>query len=109
MAPVSRAGRRRKGRPRRIAARTCVACRETGDKRALVRLVRTPLGVLVDPTGRQAGRGAYLHRSADCWERALADIEHILRHALKTEITSDDVARLREFADTIAAADEGGE
>ena len=30
-------------------------------KRSLVRLVRRPEGVQVDPTGKLAGRGAYLH------------------------------------------------
>lgn len=46
--------------------RTCVACREEGTKDELIRLVRGPDGVAVDLTGRAAGRGAYLHRRADC-------------------------------------------
>jgi predicted RNA-binding protein YlxR (DUF448 family) len=51
--------------------RTCVACREEGLKADLVRLVRSPDGLLVvDPTGRAPGRGAYLHRDAACAELA---------------------------------------
>jgi hypothetical protein len=51
--------------------RTCVACRQEGGKRELIRVVRNPDGVAaVDPTGRAPGRGAYLHRSPECVEVA---------------------------------------
>jgi hypothetical protein len=51
--------------------RTCVACRQEGGKRELIRVVRHPDGVAaVDPTGRAPGRGAYLHRSPECVEMA---------------------------------------
>ncbi|HEY8642054.1 MAG TPA: YlxR family protein [Candidatus Dormibacteraeota bacterium] len=50
--------------------RTCVACREEGTKDELVRLVRGPRGVEVDGSGRAPGRGAYLHRRAECLELA---------------------------------------
>ncbi|MCY0884856.1 MAG: YlxR family protein, partial [Firmicutes bacterium] len=43
---------------RRVPMRTCVACGATRPKRELVRVVRTPAGeVVVDTTGRTAGRG----------------------------------------------------
>jgi uncharacterized protein len=52
-------------------ARTCVACREESGKADLVRIVRRPDGsVGLDRTGKQAGRGAYLHASAGCLELA---------------------------------------
>lgn len=36
----------------------------------MVRLVRDADGRLrIDPTRRAGGRGGYLHRSADCWDR----------------------------------------
>jgi uncharacterized protein len=63
-------------------------------KRQLIRLVRTPQGVQVDPTGKLAGRGAYLHEQRSCWERGL---KGALAHALKTELTPDDRERLNEF------------
>ena len=51
--------------------RTCVACRAEGGKRELVRFVRAPDGrVTLDRTGRAAGRGAYLHATAECFELA---------------------------------------
>jgi len=51
--------------------RTCVACREEAGKAELVRIVRRPDGsVGLDPRGKDAGRGAYLHASAECLEAA---------------------------------------
>jgi len=53
-------------------ARTCLGCRQVKPKRELARLVRRPSGVVVlDVTGRVAGRGAYVCSDAPCVERAL--------------------------------------
>ncbi|MEM9951194.1 MAG: YlxR family protein [Chloroflexota bacterium] len=79
-----------------IPQRTCVVCRQKFDKRQLVRLVRTSDGVLVDPTGKQDGRGAYLCDSADCRQKATSTA--ILNHALKTTLTDEDRQRLRDIA-----------
>jgi uncharacterized protein len=47
--------------------RTCIACRQEAGKAELVRVVRRPDGsVELDRSGKQAGRGAYLHASAEC-------------------------------------------
>jgi len=67
-------------------------------KRELIRIVRTLEGVKIDPTGKLAGRGAYLHRQRSCWERALRGP---LAHALKTELTPADRERLLAFAQTL--------
>ena len=49
-----------------------MACRQVGQKRGLVRLVRTPEGeVVVDITGKKAGRGAYLCMTRQCWEMGI--------------------------------------
>ncbi len=87
-----------KGRPKHIPQRTCIGCRMVLAKRALVRIVRTPDGVQVDPTGKQAGRGAYLHNQRSCWERAL---KGTLAHTLKTELTPADLAHLRAFMESL--------
>ena len=63
-------------------------------KRALIRLVRQPEGVKVDPTGKLPGRGAYLHNVRSCWEKGL---NGPLAHALKVGLTSEDLDRLRQF------------
>ena len=63
---------KRRSRPGRQPTRTCVACRNAGSKRDLVRLVRTSGGALaVDESGRAPGRGAYLGPQRACWQQAL--------------------------------------
>ena len=79
---------------------TCVGCREVLPKRKMVRLVRTADGVQIDPTGKLAGRGAYLHDRRECWERGL---KGALGHALKTSLTLEDRARLEEFMNSLPA------
>ncbi|MEN9562476.1 MAG: hypothetical protein RIR73_720 [Chloroflexota bacterium] len=86
------------GRVKHIPQRTCVGCRVVLAKRQMLRVVRTSEGVQVDPTGKLAGRGAYLHDKRSCWERGL---KGALAHALKTELSNDDRARLEEFVNTL--------
>ncbi len=82
-----------------IPQRTCVACREVNEKRSLIRIVRTPDGVVVDPTGRMPGRGAYLHDSKECWEKALK--RGILARGLKTEISPEDMDMLQAYMEKL--------
>ena len=86
------------GRVKHIPQRTCVGCREVLSKRQMLRIVRTTEGVRVDPTGKLAGRGAYLHDQRSCWARSL---KGALAHALKAELTNDDRVRLEEFMNTL--------
>jgi predicted RNA-binding protein YlxR (DUF448 family) len=67
-----------------IPLRTCVGCREALAKRALVRVVRGPEGIRIDPTGKAAGRGAYVHNRRECWEKAL---HGALAQALRAELS----------------------
>lgn len=78
-------------------------------KRELLRIVRTPEGeILFDPTGRRAGRGAYLCPSEPCLDRALKGRE--LARALKTEPSPGVIQRLREeLASLVAGGGAGGE
>ena len=53
-----------------------------------MRLVRTPDGtVSVDPTGRMAGRGAYVCTTAACLDKAIA--KGALSRALRTPLPAD--------------------
>ena len=70
-------------RRKHIPQRTCVGCREVLPKRTLIRIVRTSEGIEIDPTGKKAGRGAYLHNQRACWERGM---KGSLSHALKVEL-----------------------
>ena len=86
----------RKGKKQRkhVPQRTCVGCRAINANRELVRIVRTPKGVVIDPSGKLKGRGAYLHASRSCWQRGLSGS---ISHALKTEINAEEVEQLTEF------------
>ena len=80
------------GQPRKhVPIRTCVVCRDKAGKRHLMRVVRTPEGVFVDPTGKMNGRGAYL--CENCWERAVSS--DVLAKALRAPLTEADRERLR--------------
>ena len=67
-------------------------------KRSLIRLVRCPEGILIDPTGKMAGRGAYLHNVRSCWDKGL---KGSLAHALKVTLTPADLDHLRQFMLTL--------
>jgi hypothetical protein len=88
-----------KKREKHIPQRTCVGCREILAKRTLIRVVRTPEGVVVDPGGKAPGRGAYLHDRPSCW---LKGLKGALATALRTEITPENRLRLEEFAATLS-------
>ena len=81
-----------------IPQRTCVGCHTILPKRSLLRLVRRPEGVQVDPTGKLAGRGAYLHNRRSCWEKGL---KGSLAHALKVTLTAANTQVLRQFMETL--------
>ena len=75
--------------PRRTPLRTCVACRTERPKRELMRIVRAPDGMVAfDPTGRAAGRGAYLCADPACWPVALkkSSIERALAAPLPADL-----------------------
>jgi len=63
-------------------------------KRTLTRIVRRPEGVLIDPTGKMNGRGAYLHNHKSCWERGL---KGALASALRVTLTAEDRQRLENY------------
>jgi uncharacterized protein len=87
--------------PRQPPQRTCVACRSTGDKRQLIRVVRLESSVAVDPSGKKHGRGAYLCHNPACWQAALQ--KGRLDAALKRKLTADDRLSLAEYATGLGA------
>jgi len=91
-----------------VPQRTCVGCGQVRPKREMIRIVRTPdAGVQVDPTGKRAGRGAYLCSQAGCWKAALTGGR--LERALRTRLTPQEREALMAFSATrIAGAGEKG-
>ena len=56
---------------KKIPMRTCIVTKEKLPKNKLIRIVRTPeLNVVIDETGKQNGRGAYLKKDIEVYEKA---------------------------------------
>lgn len=77
--------------------RTCIACRQVKEKKALTRLVRTENGVTeIDVFGKKPGRGAYLCSNKVCWELALK--QNRLEYALRTKLDEGNRQTLVEYS-----------
>lgn len=56
---------------KRVPQRKCVGCGEMIGKKGAIRIVRDKDGNFsVDPTGKKAGRGAYICSDMNCLEQA---------------------------------------
>ena len=91
-------------RPKHVPQRTCIACRRVAGKRSFVRLVRTEQGVQVDPSGKKAGRGTYLHPNQACWQMALRG--NRIDQALRTKLSTENRQALLEFMKTLPETEE---
>lgn len=81
---------------KKIPMRTCVVTKEKLPKQELIRVVRTPEGeIIIDETGRANGRGAYLKRSLEVFEKAEAS-KALNRH-LEVEVPSSVFEELKQY------------
>ena len=74
---------------KKIPMRSCVVTREKLPKQELIRVVRTPeQDVIVDVTGKANGRGAYLKKDLEVFEKAKKSkiLDRILEIEVKEEI-----------------------
>ena len=74
---------------KKLPRRHCAGCGEEKNKLELLRIVRTPEGeILLDDTGKKAGRGAYLCRDVACLRKAqkAKRVEHALKCRIPDEI-----------------------
>lgn len=86
---------------KKIPIRRCVGCGEGKPKKDLIRVVRSAEGeVSMDPTGRKAGRGAYLCHSGECLAKARK--KRSLERAFSAQIPD-------EVYDRLTLEMEGGE
>ena len=73
---------------KKIPQRQCVGCREMKDKKALLRVVKSPEGqVSLDFTGTKSGRGAYVCHDVECLRRARKS--RALERAFSTAIPAE--------------------
>jgi predicted RNA-binding protein YlxR (DUF448 family) len=74
---------------RKIPLRKCVACQEMKPKKELIRVVKTPSDeMLIDLSGKKAGRGAYLCGKQSCFKLAKKSkaLDRALKHTVSPEI-----------------------
>jgi len=80
--------------------RTCIACRQVKEKKALIRLVCAENGFAeLDVFGKKPGRGAYLCSNKVCWELALK--KHRLEYALRTKLDEGNRQTLIEYSHSL--------
>ena len=77
-----------RSKSKHLPQRTCIACQQIKEKKALIRLERAENGVAeVDISGKKPGRGAYLCPNKVCWESVLK--KNRLEYALRTKLSDD--------------------
>ena len=85
--------------PKKIPLRQCVGCREMKEKKSLIRVVKSPEGVLsLDFRGKLPGRGAYVCPNPECLKRArkVRALERAFSSPLPPEVWEGLEAQMRE-------------
>ena len=71
-----------------IPMRMCVACREMKPKKDMIRVVKTADGeIYADPTGKAAGRGAYVCGAEECMKKL--NVKKLLNRAFSTNVSAE--------------------
>ena len=57
---------------KKIPMRMCLGCNEMKPKKEMIRVVKSPEGeISLDFTGKKSGRGAYICKNKECYEKAI--------------------------------------
>ena len=73
---------------KRIPLRMCIACREMKPKQEMTRVVKNADGeIFADPTGKAAGRGAYICNEEVCLKKLLD--KKLLHKAFSTDVPQE--------------------
>jgi len=78
-----------------MPVRTCIGCRSRTVRPSLVRVVAKNSKLVVDLSATQPGRGAWIHPSVDCVERAVR--RRAFGRALNHTTSLDMAEALREL------------
>lgn len=82
---------------KKIPMRQCVGCGEMKSKKEMLRILKTPEDeIVLDDTGKKNGRGAYICRNKECFERARKSkgLERSFKRAIAPQVYDD---LLKEF------------
>jgi len=85
---------------RKVPMRVCIGCQEKKPKKELVRIVRTPNGeVMLDSTGKKAGRGAYICPQEVCLNKAIKArrLERNLQTKISDQLVKEITVTLKNY------------
>ena len=83
---------------RKVPTRKCLVSNKTFPKKELFRVIRTPeKKVVLDITGKQNGRGAYIHKDPISIEKARKT--NVLSRILEVEVPDEIYDRMYKFLD----------
>lgn len=81
---------------RKIPLRKCIATGEQLPKQELLRIVKTPENeVVIDPSGKKNGRGAYIKKSIEALN--IAKDKGLLKRALGVDIPDEVYESIRDY------------
>ncbi len=85
---------------KKIPLRKCTGCQEMKNKKEMIRILRTSEGeIVLDATGRKNGRGAYVCRSMDCFEKAVRN--RGIERSLKEKVPEETYENLKKEIESI--------
>ena len=74
--------------------RTCISCRKKDNKKSLIRIINSKeTGITVDLNQNLEGRGAYICKKEECFEKLLKNKS--LSRALRTNIEQEKYKEIR--------------
>ncbi len=79
----------------KVGTRKCAVCHLHADKSELIRVVKTSEGFRVDSSGKLEGRGAYVHKNAECIEKAIK--KRTLNAAFRTNVPDEVYEELKQY------------
>ena len=89
------------GNIKKVPLRKCIGCNEMKNKKEMMRVLKAPEGeIVLDVTGRKNGRGAYLCRSRECFQKAVKS--RGLERSLKAQIPAEVYEALEKEMEAIA-------
>lgn len=79
---------------KKVPLRKCTGCQQMKEKKELIRVVRTDENqYYIDLTGKMSGRGAYICKSIECFEKAFKSKG--LERSFKSTIPKDIYEKLK--------------
>ena len=58
-------------KPKKVPMRRCVGCMQSKEKPELIRIAAHTGKAVIDPAGKMDGRGVYLCKNTDCFNKAV--------------------------------------